>query len=90
MDGPEKRNPAGGPGSEGGLQDRLGRRWEHDNPLSRAAVKTLCRELHLILTAAHRVASYQQLAWSDYTRVHEAHQHVMRVLAVMYGREVLT
>ena len=84
---PESKNPGGpAPGSE--RERTANEPWLNDNPLGHAAVKTLCRELHIILSAAHRVAAMHGLSWSDYDRLHESHQHVLRVLAVMYGREV--
>lgn len=58
--------------------------------LRNASARALERELCIIVMAAHRVAGGHGLAWSDYERVHEAHQHTIRVLANLTGREVLT
>ncbi|WP_181918964.1 hypothetical protein [Wenzhouxiangella sediminis] len=54
-----------------------------------AAARALERELSIIVMAAHRVAAGHGLAWSDYDRVHEAHQHTIRVLAALREGEVL-
>lgn len=59
------------------------------HPIQDAANRALERELSIILMAAHRMASGYGLAWSDYDRLHDAHQHCIRVLAALRGREVL-
>lgn len=48
-----------------------------------APVRAFRQELWIILNAAHRMAAGYGLAWSDYDRLHEAHQHVLRVLEVV-------
>lgn len=60
------------------------------NALSNAATKALERELAIVLAAADRMAAGYGLAWSDYDRLHFAHQHVLTVLAAVSGREVTT
>ena len=84
---PERRNPAGGPGNADG--QHLGRGLnEHCNPFDLAAAKALKRELWIVVQAAHMVASGKRLTETDADRVHEAHQHIVRVLAAAAGREV--
>lgn len=84
-----QRKGPGGPGP--------GMRWAGGNStnpdytaLNRAAAKTLQRELSIVLLAADRLAAGHGLAWPDYDRLHQAHQHIIRVLADMTGKEVLT
>ena len=56
--------------------------------LRQAAVKTLEQELWVVLEGAHKVAAGYGLRWSDYERLHDAYQHVLRVLAEVNGKEV--
>jgi hypothetical protein len=58
--------------------------------LRNASARALERELSIIVTAAHQVAAGYGLHWDDFERVHEAHQHTIRVLAALRGGEVLT
>ena len=58
--------------------------------LNDAATRALQIELAIILQAAHQIAGGWPLAWDDYDRIHEAHQHVLKVLAALMGREVMT
>lgn len=58
------------------------------NPFARASVALLEREIAIIVQAAHRVASFHAMPWPDYERVHDAHQHVVAILAIMRGKEV--
>ena len=58
------------------------------NPFDLAAAKALKRELWIVVQAAHMVASGKRLTETDADRVHEAHQHIIRVLAAAAGREV--
>lgn len=48
--------------------------------LKEAAITALQRELWIVLQAAHRVAANHGLKWEDCDRIHEAHQHILRVL----------
>lgn len=48
--------------------------------LKQAAVTALQRELWIVLQAAHQMAAQRGLLWDDYDRIHEAHQHILRVL----------
>lgn len=85
-----ERNPAGGPGSEKAQTHGGGLQRNHTTPpLRNASARALERELSIILAAAHRMAAGYGLAWSDYDRLHAAHQHVLPVLAALRGREVL-
>ena len=59
-------------------------------PVAAAAMRRLIHELTIIMLAAHRMAGGHGLAWSDYERLHVAHQHVIAVLSELTGREVLT
>ena len=58
--------------------------------LNDAATRALQIELGIILQACDITASGYALPWSDYERLHDAHQFVLRVLAALDGREVLT
>lgn len=58
--------------------------------LRNATADALRVELAIILQACHITASGYALPWSDYERLHDAHQFVLRVLAALDGREVLT
>lgn len=49
----------------------------------KAPVKAFERELWVILDAAHMMAAGHGLQWSDYDRLHEAHQFVLKVLEVL-------
>lgn len=90
MKPPNERNPAGGPGFERAQSKGSGLRNKHTTPpLRNASARALERELSIILAAAHRMAAGYGLAWSDYDRLHAAHQHVLPVLAALRGREVL-
>ena len=71
-----------------GLPIRSGDRSEAA-AMNDAAVKALHRELSIILAAADRMARGYSLVWDDYDRLHEAHQHLIRVLAQLRGQEVL-
>lgn len=74
-----------------GLARRNSSTSNHTTPVLRnASARALERELSIIVMAAHRVAAGHGLAWSDYGRIHDAHQHTIRVLASLTGREVLT
>lgn len=53
------------------------------NDTTPAPVRAFRRELWIILNAAHRMAAGYGLAWSDYERLHAAHQHVLTVLEVV-------
>jgi len=87
----KRGNPAGGPGFGGMQSNEGGLRSQYSTPtLHNASARTVERELSILLMAAHRVAGGYGLAWSDYERVHDAHQHVVRVLAAVRGKEVLT
>ena len=86
MKPPESRTPPGGGERKALAGDTF---KANDNPLARAAVKTLISELRIILAAAHRVAGGWPLAWDDYDRLHDSHQHVLRILSVLHGKEVL-
>lgn len=57
--------------------------------LHNASARALERELSIVLMAAHRMAGGYGLVWSDHDRLHEAHTHIVRVLAALKGREVL-
>lgn len=48
--------------------------------LREAAITALQRELWIVLQAAHQMAANHSLKWEDYDRIHEAHQHILRVL----------
>lgn len=83
-----RRAPAGAPGKSlgGGISGRA----KHTTPaLHNASARALERELSIVLMAAHRMAGGCGLAWSDFDRLHDAHQHVIRVLAALRGQEVL-
>jgi hypothetical protein len=87
MDAQRKRPPGGGPG----LSLAGGNHGKNDySPFAAAAAKSLARELSIILMAADRMAAGHGLAWPDYDRLHAAHQYVLRTLADLLGREVLT
>ena len=60
------------------------------NPFNVAAAKALKRELWIVVQAAHIVAGGRRLSEADADRVHEAHQHIIRVLAAAAGRDVMT
>ncbi|QKK02747.1 MAG: hypothetical protein HND55_08860 [Pseudomonadota bacterium] len=66
-------------------------RNNHTTPaLRNASARALEHEVSIIVMAADRMAAGYGLAWSDYERLHAAHQHVFRVLAALRGGEVLT
>lgn len=92
MTRPKRRNPTGqGQGFDREQTRGAGLQSNNTTPtLRNASARALERELSIILAAAHRMASGYGLAWPDYDRVHEAHQHTIRVLASLTGREVLT
>lgn len=74
-----KRPPVGGPGKAlgGGVSGR-------PKTSTSAALRAFKQDLGIILDAAHRMAAGYGLAWSDYDRLHEAHQHVLRVLEAVH------
>lgn len=81
MSGPNIQSPAGqrqGFDNTQSKGDRL--QMEKTTP---APVRAFRRELWIILNAAHRMAAGYGLASSDYDRLHEAHQHVLKVLEVV-------
>lgn len=83
-----KRAPGGAPGLS--LARRNSSTPNHTTPtLRNASARALERELSIIVMAAHRMAAGYGLAWSDYDRLHEAHQHTIRVLAALRGGEAL-
>lgn len=87
---PDERNPAGVPGFEKAQTHGDGLRNQYTTPaLRNASARALEREISIILMAAHRVASGHGLHWNDYDRLHQAHQHVLPVLAALRGKEVL-
>lgn len=47
--------------------------------------KAFQQELWVILNAAHRMAAGYRLSWDDYDRLHQAHQHVIRVLEAIHA-----
>lgn len=49
-----------------------------------APVRAFRNELFIILNAAHRMAAGYGVSWDDYDRIHEAHQHVIKVLEVLH------
>jgi hypothetical protein len=74
----QRRSPAGqgrGFGKAQTLGDGL-----HRKNTTPAPVRAFKRELWVILNAADRMAAGYGLAWDDYDRLHQAHQHVLRVL----------
>ena len=72
-----------------GLEISGQRSVDHYNPLATASVSALEQELAIVLAAADRFARGYGLVWDDYDRLHEAHQHLIRVLAQLRGQEVL-
>ena len=88
MKPPESKSPGGpAPGQE--RERTANEPWRNDNPFAAAAVKTLVREMHIIMAAADRQAGGYRLSDKDHDRLHTSFQHMLRVLAAMYGREVL-
>jgi len=87
MDGPRIGPPRLGTGD--GLEISGQRSDPHYNPLATASVSALEQELAIVLAAADRFARGYGLVWDDYDRLHEAHQHLIRVLAQLRGQEVL-
>ncbi len=87
MDTQRKREPGGSPGLSlaGGNHGK-----QNHTTLDAAALAALRVELGIILQAAHRVAAGYGLTWPDFDRVHAAHQFVIRILAEMDGKEVLS
>jgi len=83
---PEKKRTPGGNRANEGHSRQL---QDHYSALERAAATALARELNIILLAADRMAAGYGLAWPDYSRLHQAHQHVLTVLATVTGREVI-
>ena len=57
--------------------------------LAAAAVQTLEQEMAVVLAAADRMAGGYGLAWSDYERLHQAHQFLIRILAELRGLGVV-
>jgi len=82
--GPALREQRHGPGYSGKQSS------PDYSALNSAAAKALARELSIILLAADKMASGHGLHFDDFDRLHAAHQHVIRVLADMTGKEVLT
>lgn len=73
------RPPGGGPG-----KSLAGGNSGNANYTIPAPVRAFRQELGIILNAAHRMAAGYVLLWSDYDRLHEAHQHVIKVLEVLH------
>ena len=61
-----------------------------DYTLRHGAVHALDIELAIIIAAADRLAAGHGLAHDDYTRLHQAHQFLIRILADLRGVEVTT
>ena len=81
-----KREPGGSPG----LSLAGGNHGKQDySPFAAAAAKTLIREISIVLLAADRMAAGHSLAWPDFERLHESHQHIIKILAGLTGREVM-
>jgi len=89
MDVHKNRTPARAGQGFGKAQNVGDGLHKHYNPLAAAAAKTLAREISIIMLAGDRMAAGYGLDWSDFDRLHTAHQHVIRVLADMTGKEVL-
>ena len=84
---PQRKRP--GKNRTGAHMQTFGDRLhKHYNPLA-AAAKTLARELSIVLLAADKMASGHGLSFDDSDRLHQAHQHIIRVLADLVGKEVL-
>ena len=81
--GPALREQRHGPGYSGKRSD------PDYNPFAQAAAKTLAKELSIVMLAADRMASGHSLSWSDYDRLHKAHQFIIHALAGMTGKEVI-
>ena len=62
-----------------GLEEIMGKRSSANNTTP-APVRAFRQELWVIMNAAHRMAAGNGLAWPDYDRLHQAHQHVLKVL----------
>lgn len=62
---------------------------EPGGALSAASARATQQALGFVVAAADRLAAGYGLAWSDYDRLHRAHQHLIAVLATDLGREVL-
>jgi hypothetical protein len=77
---PQRKRP--GRARTGARMQTFGDRLQ-SNHTTPAPVRAFKAELHIILNAAHRMAAGYGLAWSDYDRLHAAHQHVLRVLEVV-------
>ena len=78
----QRRSPAGqgrGFGNTQTFGDGL-----HRKNTTPAPVRAFRRELWIIMQAAHRMAAGHGLNWDDYDRLHEAHQHVLRVLEAVH------
>ena len=84
------RPPEGGPGMRLASGDSKGHYTPKREALKQAAIKAFEIELAVILAAAHHTASGHRLSWTDCERLHDAHQHVLRVLASLKGLEVPT
>lgn len=80
MDTPDKRNPPGRAAGFGGA-DGNGRGVRR-NLTTTAPTKALRRELWIVLNAAHRMAAGYGITWSDFDRLHHAHQFIITVLEV--------
>ena len=84
---PRRKTPGGNRGPECA---RAGGNSRFDyNPLAQAAAKSLAREISIIMLAADKLASGHGLSFNDSDRLHQAHQHIIRVLADLVGKEVL-
>ena len=84
----QRKTPGGNRGQESARAGGYSKNPDY-SPLAAAAAKALARELSIIMLAADRLAAGHGLAWSDYDRLHQAHQHILTVLADMTGKEVL-